>query len=117
MIPERLLIHTGDVVTPAITTNAYNETVRDYGPAATRTTLDKACRLQQDQRAERYQDGRTPIEQVWTLFTNVDGVISAADRFEWADRGLTFEVIGQPEPAYDANGFHHTEATLRILEG
>lgn len=115
MIPERLLLHTGDVVAPAVTTNGYNETVRDYGAGATRTTIK--CRLQQDQRAERYQDGRTPIEQVWTLFTNTDNVITADTRFEWADRALTFEVIGQPEPTYDAHGYHHTEATLRVLEG
>jgi hypothetical protein len=48
------------------------------------------------------------------------------DRIEWPTGHpagpLVFAVEGPPEPAYrppaaGAGGFHHTEATLRLLEG
>lgn len=115
-LPERLLIHEVDVIVPVRQTSTYNE---DDGPldydngATTRIT----ARLQQDSRNETYQDGRTPVEQMWQLFTNADAVITAQARVVWPERGLTFDVYGQPEPVYDGSKFSHTEATLRILEG
>lgn len=75
--------------------------------------------LQQDQRSEGFVPGRDPKEQQWLLITN-DHDITARDRIYWgaAPTGpITFEVEGPPEPAYRPGGFHHTEATLRVLAG
>lgn len=116
VLPASALIHQVTVVAPAETTDSYGDTERDYGIAATRTPLDTF--LQQDTRTETYPDGRVVTEQVWTLFTLTDGVLGAYSRVEWPDRGLTFEVFGQPEPTYRlAGSFDHVEATLRIAEG
>ncbi len=115
MIPEGLLLHTVTVIEPAVTTDARNIQVLDYGSAATRTEI--RARVQQDQRSETFDDGRTPAVELWTLFANVNGLLTTRSRIEWTAGGLTFEVHGQPEPTYDATAFHHIEATLRIAEG
>lgn len=117
MLPEHLLPHSVVRVRPAESTDAYNDTVRDYGPAATRTTL--RAWIQQEQRRDVVSDGRDPDEQRWLLMCNLDD-LRVTDRIEWADHPtgpVVFEVYGPPEPAYTPRGFHHTEATLRIVEG
>jgi hypothetical protein len=116
-VPDHLLVHTVTVVDPAEVTDAYNDTTYDYGPAATRTTV-KAW-LQQDQRTEPARDGRDPLEERWLLVTN-HSPISGLSRIEWPGHpagAVTFQVDGPTEPAYTPAGFHHTEATLRIVEG
>ena len=75
--------------------------------------------LQQDQRSEGFIPGRDPKEQQWLLITN-DHDITARDRIYWGTSPtgpITFEVEGPPELAYRPGGFHHTEATLRVLVG
>lgn len=117
-LPDRLQLQTVNVVRPAVGADGRGNETFDYGPAATRTPI--SCWLQQDSRSERFPDGRNPTEQLWLLMTNHQD-IDANDRIEWADHpagSLTFEVHGPVEPTYRPNsGFHHTEATLRLLEG
>jgi hypothetical protein len=75
--------------------------------------------IQQDQRSEGFTPGRDPKEQHWLLVTN-DPSITARDRVYWGTSPtgpITFEVEGPPEPAYRPDGYHHTEATLRVLVG
>lgn len=115
-IPDRLLLHTVDVIRPGTTTDAYGNSVPDWDNATSETI---SARVQQDRRDETFPDGRNPQEQVWLLFTNHDD-ISTGDRVTWAGHptgSVTFEVHGPPEHAYDGVGYHHVEATLRILEG
>lgn len=114
-IASHVLPHTVTVIEPATSTDGYNATVLDYDTPASSTEL--VCRLQQDTRAEQYLNGRQPLDQAWTLYTNTDGVLTARSRVIWAERGLTFTVEGEPEPAYNRSAYDHTEATLRIQEG
>lgn len=114
ILPDSWLIHQVVIVKPVYSGSNYGATVPDYD-AGTRTTL--AGRLQQDRQTEKFGDARNSEEQNWTLFVKTDGVIDADCRVEWAARSLTFEVHGQPEPAYGVADYDHTEATLRILEG
>jgi len=117
MVPDHLLVHDVVIVHPAEVVDAYNDTTYDYGPAATRTSIRGW--LQQDQRAESFPDGRDPLEERWLLVTNHEA-IAGVDRVEWAGHpagAVTFTVDGPTEPAYTPAGFHHTECTLRILEG
>lgn len=118
-----LQIQTLTKVRPSQTTDAYGNTVLSYGAAATRTTFQGW--VQQDMRVESRPTGRNPAEQRWLLMCNLDD-LSTDDRIEWPSGHpagpLTFAVEGPPEPAYrppgtGAGGFHHVEATLRLLEG
>lgn len=111
-IPAHILIHTVTRVRAATSTDAYNNTVLSWGETA--STLAMTAWLQQDDRAEPRSDGRDPLEQRWLLMTN-DTDIVGGDRVVFGD--LTFEVEGPPEPVYTMNGFHHTEATLRVVTG
>ena len=112
-LPTHLLVQSVTKVRPAIpAADARGNIIPDYGVAATRTTVE--VWLQQDTRIESFPDGRNPQEQLWLLMSN-DSDWRTGDRVEWG--AITFEVHGPPEPAYDATGFHHTEATLRVLGG
>lgn len=121
MVPDHLLVHSVTLVRPAETTDAYNDTTYDYGPAATRTGI--AAWLQQDQRTEQFRDGRDPLDERWLMVTN-HADISGLDRIEWAEHpggAVTFSVDGPTEPTYApvsaGNTLHHTEVQLRIVSG
>lgn len=114
MVPEHLLPHTVTVVRPAVSTDAYGSEVYDYGPAATRTSV--AAWMQQDSRREPLSDGRDPLVQRWLLVTNHQDV-RGRDRVEWSETPAVFEVDGPPEPAYTPTGYHHEEASLRVVAG
>lgn len=108
-----MLPQTVQRIRPSTSTDAYGNTVRTYTvpPAASK---DMAAWLQQDHRKEPLSDGRDPLEQNWTLITN-DSDIDGYDRIIFG--ALTFEVEGPPEPVYTPAGYHHTESTLRKVEG
>lgn len=117
MVPGHLLIHDIVRVRPVAGTDGYRNTTQDYGPAANR----KAMRvwLQQDQRTEPLADGRDVTTQDWLLVSN-DPDVKDGDRLEWAGHpsgAVVFQVDGPPEPTYSPAGFHHLEATLRIVDG
>lgn len=112
MIPEHMLPHTVQRIRPATTTDAYGNAVRDYGAG---TSLNLTAWLQQDQRKEPLVEGRDANEQLWLLVTNEQDVLTL-DRIVFG--ALTFEVFGPPAPLYTpGGGYHHTEATLRKLDG
>ena len=124
-VPGRLLPHTVTSGDPATSTDAYNNTVYDYGAGATRTEV--AAWLQQDQRTLVTQVGADPLEQRWLMVTNAGSVPRRA-RIEWADSpvgALVFELDGQPGPFYNplamaaaaSTAPHHTELTLKIVNG
>lgn len=124
MIPSWLLPHTVTVVKPATSADAHNNVVLDYGGGATRVTLapggaNGGAHLQQMARLEYRPDGRSPEEQLWTMYCNYDA-LDPKDRVEWAEHPsgtVTFEVEGPPAPWWDPGGYHHLEATLRVLDG
>lgn len=114
MVPALLLPQQVTIVRPAESIDSFGNTVYDYGAAATRTTV--AAWLQQDRRTEPRSDGREPLVQRWALVTNHQDV-QGRDRVEWSETPAVFEVEGPPEPTYTPAGFHHTEATLRVVSG
>lgn len=124
-VPGRLLPHTVMVVAPATSTDSYGNTVYDYGAGATRTQA--AAWLQQDQRTLVTQVGADPMEQRWLMVTNASPVPRRA-RIEWAGHpsgAVVFELDGQPGPFYNPLAMaaaasadpHHTELTLKIVDG
>lgn len=124
-VPGRLLPHTVTVVSPATSRDAYGNTAYDYGEAATRTA-GVAAWLQQDQRAQVPTTGADPLQAKWLLVTN-HSPIGRRDRIEWEGPAgaMVFELDGQPGPAYNplqmaaaqSSAPHHTELTLKIVDG
>lgn len=120
-VPGRLMPHMVTVVTPAVSTDSYGNTVYDYGPAATRTG-NVAAWLQQDQRALVTVQGADPLQEKWLLVTNHSPIHRRA-RIEWATSPsgpLVLELDGQPSPNYNPlapNPLHHTELSLKIVDG
>lgn len=65
-----------------------------------------------DRENMRGMDKRTSIYHVvCPPDLNFDGLA----RIEWEDR--SFEVLGEPQPFNFRNGSHHTEFTMRAIEG
>lgn len=112
MIPAGLLPHTVTRIRPATSTDTYGNT--NYNYASPTSSASITAWLQQDDRAEPLVDGRAPLEQRWLMVTNSQDVLGR-DRITFG--ALTFEVEGPPEPAYTPRGFHHLEATLRVVAG
>lgn len=123
-VPGRLLPHTVTIVDPVESTNTYGNTVYDYGPAATRTTA--AAWLQQNQRTQVITDGAHPLQARWLMVTNHSPVGRRA-RIEWDSPSgpMIFELDGQPGPFYNPLAMaaagtgapHHTELTLKVIDG
>lgn len=112
-VPDQLLPHPVTLVRPALVPDDYGNTKRDYSQGvATRTVL--MAWMQQDQRQEARTDGREAAVGAWLMLTNHEDV-ARFDRVEFGT--TTFEVEGPPEPVYTPAGFHHTEATLRVVDG
>lgn len=112
-IPDGMLPHTVTRIRPSTSTNTYGDAALDYTvPPATSTSM--AAWLQQDNRTEELSEGRAPLDQRWLLMTN-ESDVAGRDRIVFGS--LTFEVEGPPEPVYTPAGFHHLEATLRVVEG
>jgi hypothetical protein len=112
-IPDGMLPQTVTRIRPSSSTNTYGDTAFSYiVPPATSTTM--AAWLQQNNRTEEATEGRAPLDQRWLLITN-DSDVEGHDRIVWG--ALTFEVDGPPAPVYTPGGYHHTEATLKVVEG
>lgn len=115
-LPAHLLPHTVTKIRPASSTDSHGNDSYDYDNGA-RTSIEGW--LQQDTRDEEFPDGRSPETQTWTFLTNHTD-IDADDRIEWAEHPagtITFEVHGPAEPTSTPAGFHHMEATLRVVSG
>lgn len=108
-IPSHLLVHTVTLTHPTTSTDSYNVENLTYSGGAS-----IAAWLQQSTRAEPLADGRDPLVQTWLLMTNEED-IRGRDRVTFD--GVVYEVEGPPEKTYTPAGFHHTEATLRVVAG
>jgi len=111
-IPDHLLTTEATLVRPASSTDAYNNTTYDYGDAATRTDL--MVWLQQDKRTEPISDGRAPLVGHYLLMCNHEDV-RGRDQFDIG--AVTYQVEGPPEAVRTPGGYHHTEATLKVVNG
>lgn len=111
-VPDYLLPHTVTLVRPSLVPDAHGNDVRDYGVTATRTAI--RAWMQQDQRQEARSDGREAAIQDWLMVTN-HADVQRHDRVEFG--ALTFDVEGPPEPTSTPAGPHHTETTLRVVDG
>jgi hypothetical protein len=108
-IPSHLLVHAVTLTHPTTSSDAYNDEVEAYAGGSSITAW-----LQQNTRAEPHTDGRDPLVQTWLLMTNEEDV-RGRDRVTFD--GVVYEVDGPPEKVYTPAGFHHTEATLRLVTG
>lgn len=108
---DSLLVHTVTVVRAATTVDRYGNTVKDWDAATRRTLRGRMVQLAQ---AEN-RDGREAEIGTWRVFLPADDPINGRDRVQWD--GLTFEVDGPPNRAWNGTREHHVEAALRIVEG
>lgn len=112
-IPDGLLPHAVTLVRPATVPDAHGNDITDYSDGvAVHTPI--AAWVQQDSRTETRPDGREAAIQVWLMLTNHADILRG-DRV--VHGALTFDVEGPPEPVHTPAGYHHTEATLRVVEG
>lgn len=113
------LPHTGDIIRPAMVEDAYGNTTAVWSPPASTTRI--ACWVQQNSRATEVSDGRRALATSFLMLTNEPAdLLEGTERFLWlqAPGGpLLLEMDGPAEAAYTLRGFHHTEATLRRLDG
>lgn len=108
-VPAHMQPHTGTLQRATVSTDAYNNEVLTYTDLASIRSW-----LQQDTRTEPHTDGRDPLVQTMLLVTNEED-IRGRDRY--VQDGITYEVEGPPEKVYTPSGFHHSEATLRVVTG
>lgn len=115
-VPASMMPHTITLVRPVTVTDPYGSQIPDYDNG---TRIVIRGWLQQDVRTiPDGTDGRTIQVQRWLLVTD-HADVQGLDRFEWASPTgpMVFEADGPPEPAYTPSGFHHTEATLKVVTG
>lgn len=103
-----LLVHDVWLVTPDESTDDYNNVVRDWGAAATRTT--SRAWVTQTATSEDRADRETPAAR-WVCFLPVGTVVTNTMRIEWGD--YAFEVDGLPLVAW-SSAPHHVEVPLRF---
>ncbi|MBQ1122644.1 hypothetical protein [Streptomyces sp. B15] len=121
MIPDDLLPHLVDVVTPGTRTDRYGNTIDDWSPEA--VTRQQARAWMQQNTGSEDTDQRNAQVGEWLMVANpraVDGQplsVTGKCRIEWPDQGLTFEVAGPPGPAYEPTALHHYEIRLTAVEG
>lgn len=112
-VPAGLLPHTVQRIRPSTSTDSRGNEIRSYTvPPASSASI--TAWLQQESRKEPREDGRDPLEQTWLMVTNESDVLGY-DRIIFG--ALTLEVEGPPESTYTPAGFHHLEATLRVVSG
>lgn len=113
------LPHTGDVIRPAILEDDYGNTVASWETPAAVTRI--SCWVQQNTRATDVADGRRALSSSFLLLTNDPAeLFTGIERFLWlqAPGGpMLMELDGPGEAAYTLNGFHHSEVTLRRVDG
>lgn len=103
--------HLPTLVRPVDKTDRYGNTVKDYGPDATRTVIRGWLQNRASQDiAEVARNGQ--LSQ-WVLYTLVP--VERFDRIEWG--GHTFSVDGIANPASSPRGVSHYEVRLRLVEG
>ncbi len=107
-----LLVHDVYIVVPAETTDDYNNTVHDWGEAATRVA-SKAW-VTQTSTTEDRADRETPAAR-WVCFLPAGTSVGFTNRIEWGD--LVFEIDGLPHTAWTPGGAHHVEVPLRYSAG
>jgi hypothetical protein len=119
VIPESLLPHLVDILTPGQTTDRYGNTVDDW---TTATRAEVRAWVQQ-QTGSELTDLRSAQIGQWVLLCNprtTDGAVLAVPgnaRIQWTGYGITFEVDGPPGPAYEPSELHHYEVRLKVVEG
>lgn len=112
-VPEGMLPHSVTRIRPSTSTDAYGSTVYGYTvPPASSASM--SAWLQQDVRLEPIADGRDPLTEKWLMITNESDVLGR-DRIVFGAQ--TFEVDGPPKPVYTPAGYHHTESTLKRVQG
>lgn len=106
-----LLIHDITILTPLDVENRYGGTDRIWDGAT-----ETAARGWVSQRSTTEEIvGREAQVSDWVLFLHPEATITGLDRVRWGS--ITFEVAGEPLPAWTPRGQHHIEVPLRLVDG
>jgi len=112
------LPHSGDVIRPGLAEDGYGNTVSDWESA---TVTRIPCWVQQNTRNTEVTDGRRAVAAGFLLITTSPAdLFTGIERFLWLEAPggpMLMELDGPGEAAYTLSGFHHTEATLRRVDG
>jgi hypothetical protein len=112
--------HSVDVIFPAVTSDGRGNMtlVYDSPPA---TTVSTRAWLQQDTGDESPTDGRNPQTRRWFMIIVLPNtVFTGNERIVWTGAPgapVTFDAWGPAEPTFTPRGYHHTEVSLRRVDG
>ena len=109
---ESLIVDPVTILRAATTVDRYGNTIRDWSsPSSTATVGWVSQRTSSEVTASRDAEVSD-----WAGFFLCDEDVAAQDRVVWS--GLTFEVVGPPNPARrPGEPTHHIEAPLRVVAG
>ena len=106
-----LFCHEVRILRGTASTDRYENTILNWTSPRRRTAL---ARVAQRSRVEE-NDGREARVTGWVCYLPAGTDVTALDRIQWD--GLTFEVKGVPNRAFDRHQEHHIELDLELVEG
>ncbi|MDH4158659.1 MAG: hypothetical protein OEV62_00195 [Actinomycetota bacterium] len=109
---DSLIVDPVTILRSSIAVDRYGNTIRDWAsPTSTATVGWVSQRTSSEVTTSR--DGEVSD---WVGFFLACEDIAATDRVVWS--GITFEVVGPPNPARrPGESTHHFEVPLRVVEG
>lgn len=109
---DSLLVHTVTIQTAGSTTDAYGDAEKDWTDP---TEVSTPARVVQRVANEVLGNREASVTE-WVVFLPPDVSVTHGDRVVWD--ALTFEVSGDPEPAYRRTAaMHHQEVPINKIEG
>lgn len=107
------LPHTVTVVEPTTGTDGRGDPVETFGSG-----VDVAAWMQQGlgpRGSSETLGDRDVQDSRWTMYSTSTPTMTGLARITW--NGQTYTVQGQPNHLTTRDGYHHTEANLRLVEG
>jgi hypothetical protein len=105
------MCHEVTIVRAGSTIDRYNAAVKDWSTATRRASRARIVQRSSDED----RDGREARLTGWICYLPAGTVVTALDRIVW--NGVTYEVKGRPNRAFDRHKEHHVEVDLDLVEG
>lgn len=106
-----LYCHEVRILRASAVEDRYGNSSKDWTSPRRRTSRARVVQ----QNTNEVGDGREERRSAWICYLPPDADVTALDRITW--NGLTFEVKGRPNRAYDRHSEHHVEVDLEVVEG
>lgn len=106
-----LFCHEVSLLRATTVDDRYGNAAKDWTTPRRRTSRARVAQ----RISEEIGDGREGRRSTWICYLPAGTDVTALDRVVWD--GLTFEVKGRPNQAFDRHREHHVEVDLQIVEG